>query len=85
MTAISYLSTWILRLTGISGLAMGVMVGYYALRILGCDDDSMVGHYKHRIKNCIVAGVVLVVFTGILYFVGTKFLGISASSLFFLQ
>lgn len=85
MSAISYLSAWIVRLTGMAGLSMGVMVGYYALRVLGCDDDSMVGHYKHRIKNCIVAGVVLVAFTSALYFVGTKFLGISAASLFFLR
>jgi hypothetical protein len=68
-----------------AGLAMGVMVGYYSLRILGCDDDSMLGHYKLRIKNSIIAGIILVVFSGILFFVGSKFFGISVSDLFFLK
>jgi hypothetical protein len=85
MRGIAYLAEWIPRLTGIAGIAMGVFVGYNALRLISCDDDGQIGLYKTRIRSGITGAIVLVALTAVLAFVGTRFFGVSAGSLIFLS
>ena len=87
MKAISFCSEWITRLTALSGATAATMFAYYSLRMMAAVDEEDGTHnmYRNKRNGSLKWGIAFLTLTGVLYFVGTKFLGISGAKLFFLN